>query len=203
MSPPDAVNKRECILLEAAKMFARFGFKKTSIDEIAREAGVGKGTVYLTAESKEELFYQVLHREVRSWQASCAKVIDPRIPADQLLVRLYAEAQKHLEANPLVRDLFRGDMVRMLPKWAARFDELRSLGRTNVVEVLRIGVRQKLFRADLQVEHVAAILQDMHLAALILRPESESDAVLHERAGAAFDLILRGVLTPETQAERA
>ena len=62
-------SKKECILVEAAKAFARFGFRKASIDEIAKEAGVGKGTVYLAAESKEDLYYQVLHREIRAWQA--------------------------------------------------------------------------------------------------------------------------------------
>ena len=61
--------KKDCILLEAARAFARFGFKKTSIDEVARAAGVAKGTVYLACDSKEDLFYQVLHRETRSWAA--------------------------------------------------------------------------------------------------------------------------------------
>lgn len=191
---PQAVSKRECILVEAAKIFARFGFKKTSIDDIAKEAGVGKGTVYLAAESKEELFYQVLHREVRAWQATCAKVIDPRVPADQLLLRLYLEAQKHLDANTLVRDLFRGEMVRMLPRWAGRFDELRDLGRANLAEVLRIGVRQGVFRADLHVDDVAGILQDMHLGAEILRPTSATDAQMAQRAQVGFDLVLRGLL---------
>jgi len=191
---PEAISKRECVLVEAAKIFARFGFKKTSIDDIAKEAGVGKGTVYLAAESKEELFYQVLHREVRSWQAACAKVIDPRVSADQLLMRLYLEAQKHLEANTLVRDLFRGEMVRMLPKWAKRFEELRNLGRANLVEVLQIGIRQGVFRADLQVDEVAGLLQDMHLAAFILRPESATDAEMQARAAVGFDLVLRGLL---------
>ncbi len=187
------LSKRECVLVEAAKIFARFGFKKTSIDDIAKEAGVGKGTVYLAAESKEELFYQVLHREVRAWQASCARVIDPRVPADELLTRLYLEAQKNLMANTLVRDLFRGEMVRMLPKWAGRFDELRALGRGNLMEVLRIGVRQGVFREDLDVETVASVLQDMHLAGWILRPESSTEAEQQRRTIVGFDLILRGL----------
>ncbi|NOU26423.1 MAG: TetR/AcrR family transcriptional regulator [Polyangiaceae bacterium] len=181
------------MLVEAAKIFARFGFKKTSIDDIAKEAGVGKGTVYLAAESKEELFYQVLHREVRAWQASCARVIDPRVPADELLTRLYLEAQKNLMANTLVRDLFRGEMVRMLPKWAGRFDELRALGRGNLMEVLRIGVRQGVFREDLDVETVASVLQDMHLAGWILRPESSTDVEQQRRTVVGFDLILHGL----------
>lgn len=187
------LSKRECVLVEAAKIFARFGFKKTSIDDIAKEAGVGKGTVYLAAESKEELFYQVLHREVRAWQASCARVIDPRVPADELLTRLYLEAQKNLMANTLVRDLFRGEMVRMLPKWAGRFDELRALGRGNLMEVLRIGVRQGVFREDLDVETVASVLQDMHLAGWILRPESSTDVEQQRRTVVGFDLILHGL----------
>lgn len=192
----DVLSKRECVLIEAAKIFARFGFKKTSIDDIAKEAGVGKGTVYLAAESKEELFYQVLYREVRHWQASCAKVIDPRVPADELLLRLYAEAQRHLASNHLVRDLFRGEIVRMLPKWADRFDELRAIGKTNVVEVLRIGVRQGVFRDDLDVEVVASLLQDFHLAGLVLRPAALSEADASKRALVGIDLILRGLRAP-------
>lgn len=192
----DILSKRECVLVEAAKIFARFGFKKTSIDDIAKEAGVGKGTVYLAAESKEELFYQVLHREVRHWQAACAKVIDPRVPADELLLKLYAEAQRHLASNNLVRDLFRGEMVRMLPKWAGRFDELRAIGKTNVVEVLRIGIRQGIFRDDLDVETVASLLQDFHLAGLVLRPFAMSEADAAKRALVGIDVILRGLRAP-------
>ena len=77
--------KRECIVVAACKAFARFGFKKASVDEIAKRAGVAKGTVYLAAESKEDLFYQVLHRELRAWIAECSSMIDPRKPADQLI----------------------------------------------------------------------------------------------------------------------
>ncbi len=78
--------KKDCILRAAVKAFARFGFKKASVEEIAREAGVAKGTVYLACDSKEDLYYQALNREVRSWVAETAKLIDPRKPADQLLM---------------------------------------------------------------------------------------------------------------------
>ena len=38
--------KEEVILKAAKKLFSKFGFKKVSMDEIAREAGVTKKTVY-------------------------------------------------------------------------------------------------------------------------------------------------------------
>jgi len=48
--------KREAILAAALELFGRYGYRRTSIDDIARQAGVAKGTVYLYVESKEALF---------------------------------------------------------------------------------------------------------------------------------------------------
>jgi AcrR family transcriptional regulator len=50
---------RDAILQAATEVFSRYGFKKASIDDIARRARIGKGTVYLHFESKEELFATV------------------------------------------------------------------------------------------------------------------------------------------------
>jgi AcrR family transcriptional regulator len=48
--------KRQAILGAALELFGRYGWRRTSIDDIARRAGVAKGTVYLYVESKEALF---------------------------------------------------------------------------------------------------------------------------------------------------
>ncbi|HYG69675.1 MAG TPA: TetR/AcrR family transcriptional regulator [Anaeromyxobacteraceae bacterium] len=51
-----SIAHREAILQAATDVFARVGFKRAFVDEIARRAGVAKGTVYLHFESKETLF---------------------------------------------------------------------------------------------------------------------------------------------------
>ncbi|MBK6463216.1 MAG: TetR/AcrR family transcriptional regulator [Myxococcales bacterium] len=186
--------KKDCILLQAARAFSRFGFKKASIDDIAREAGVGKGTVYLAADSEEDLFYQVLHREVRAWQSECARTIDPRVPADQLLGTLLTTAMQHVERHPLVLDLLLGETLRALPDWSERLEGLREVGRANVVEVLRIGVRQELFRADLEIDTVASLLQDFQLAAYRGLEGSPSRArEVEARVRVGLDLVLHGL----------
>ena len=156
--------KKECILTEAARIFARFGFKKTSVDEIAKAAGVAKGTIYLAADSKEDLFYQALHREVREWVAEVSKLIDPRQPADELLGQMALFGFQKLETSPLVHDLLTGKTKELLPMWSDRFEELRSLGRQNVSEVLRLGIKQGIFRDGLDIARVAQTLQDMQIA---------------------------------------
>jgi AcrR family transcriptional regulator len=194
VSSMDAV-KRECILAEAAKAFARFGFRKASVDEIAKAAGVAKGTVYLAAESKQDLFYQVLHREIRAWVAETARLIDPRQPADRLLARVSEAGFKYLGEHTLVRDLLFGETMEVLPAdWGERLSQLRELGRANVVEILRLGVKQGVFRADLDVEPVAAVLMDVQAANYLFLTRGLYPAEhLPERLKAGADVVLNGL----------
>ena len=56
----------DAILDSASRCFARYGFKRTSMDTIARTAHVAKGTVYLYCDDKADLFHRTVERELRS-----------------------------------------------------------------------------------------------------------------------------------------
>jgi AcrR family transcriptional regulator len=64
MSPPrgDATARRAEILDAALRVFGQYGYRRTSVDDIAREAGIAKGTVYLSFASKEEVFQALARR---------------------------------------------------------------------------------------------------------------------------------------------
>ena len=193
--------KKDCILLEAARAFARFGFKKASVDDIAKGAKVAKGTIYLACESKEDLFYQVLHRDVRSWVADVSKLIDPRVPADELLAMMSKAALMYLDQRPLVRDLLFGKTAELLPNWAERLHELRSLGSAGVIEVLKLGGRQGVFRSDLDVEAVASLLQDLQLTTYLFHNRgADREERLDQRMRAGLDMILNGIRAPHGSA---
>jgi AcrR family transcriptional regulator len=185
--------KKECILVEAARAFARFGFKKTSVDEIAKAAGVAKGTIYLAAESKEDLFYQALHREVRQWVAEVSKLIDPREPADELLGKMALFGFQKLETSPLVHDLLTGKTKELLPMWQDRFEGLRNLGLQNVIEVLRLGIKQGRFRDELDIPRVAQTLQDLQIAGYLFHGGRGVGEELMAQFAAGFDLVLNGL----------
>lgn len=55
-SSASSTDKRSNILRVATLLFSRYGFKKTSIDQIAKEAGIAKPTLYAYFESKDALF---------------------------------------------------------------------------------------------------------------------------------------------------
>jgi AcrR family transcriptional regulator len=190
--------KKECILSAATQLFARFGFKKTSVDQIAKDAGVAKGTVYLAADTKEDLFYQAVHREVRAYTAEIAKLIDPRKSADQLLAETTLAGLKYLEERPLVRDLIFGNHQLILPEWADRLDELRALGRQNLAEIIRLGMRQGVFRSDLDVDELAMLLEDMAIATQVFHNRgANKEERLRKRLVTAFDLLMNGLRAAE------
>ncbi len=64
MNPPrgEAGSRRAVILDAALRVFGQYGYRRTSMDDIAREAGIGKGTIYLSFASKEEVFQALSQR---------------------------------------------------------------------------------------------------------------------------------------------
>ncbi len=69
-------NRKTAIILAAQKLFAQFGLRKTSVDEIARGAQVAKGTIYNYFASKEEIFSAVVHHEAASLIEQIRQAVD-------------------------------------------------------------------------------------------------------------------------------
>lgn len=69
---------REKIIQVADKLFGRFGFYKTSMDEIAKKARKAKGSLYYHFSSKEELFKEVVDKEIQHLKNELSKIINDK-----------------------------------------------------------------------------------------------------------------------------
>jgi len=67
---------KETIVTVANKLFSRFGFQKTSMDEIAKTARKAKGSLYYHFASKEDLFKEVIKREMITIQEQLTAVVN-------------------------------------------------------------------------------------------------------------------------------
>ncbi len=63
--------KIEQILDAADRQFTRFGYRRTAMEDIAAEAGVAKGTLYIYFDSKESLFCRIQARNVEYAERLC------------------------------------------------------------------------------------------------------------------------------------
>ncbi len=72
---PTAFTQHERAHIRAAlqskgyELFAAYGIKKTSVEELAKSAGISKGAFYLFYDSKEELFFELLEQYEANFQS--------------------------------------------------------------------------------------------------------------------------------------
>src|SRR5689334_21930431 len=104
------------ILDVAADLLLRWGYKRVTIDEIAKHAGVGKGTVYLHWKTRDALFETLLLRETVSILRDVLKRMYAD-PAEILLHRLMCTYLLILEDYPLIKALLTRD-IELLGKLA-------------------------------------------------------------------------------------
>lgn len=151
-------DKRAAILRAAISVFARCGYFNSKVADIAREAGVADGTVYLYFKSKEEILHSIFDRSVEEALGAArkrvARLTDPREKLRQI-------ALMHLERLGADRDLavvfqveLRGSTKFMEEFSAAGFAEYLALIRSTFEE----GQRAGLFREDLNARVVAKVL---------------------------------------------
>ena len=83
---PEYIGKdevREQLVQAARQVFARYGYKKTALDDIAREARKGKSTIYYYFKSKDEIFKAVIETEAeiraKSINDQIAQIEDPKL----------------------------------------------------------------------------------------------------------------------------
>lgn len=63
MARPKAIENRTELIIEAAdELFARYGYERTSMEDIARQLNIGKGSIYLDFSTKEEILITILRR---------------------------------------------------------------------------------------------------------------------------------------------
>ena len=99
--------REERLLDAAATLLVRWGYRKTTIDDVAREAGVGKGTIYLHWKDKNELFRAAIWRERQRY----SEEVQRRIAADPeggLLHRVATHGMLATLSNPLMAAIIRG-----------------------------------------------------------------------------------------------
>lgn len=71
------VDRRKLIVEAAAKSFALFGYKATTMDQVAKIANVGKGTIYTFFANKEELFQEIMNKLIQDMKRVAEEAVDP------------------------------------------------------------------------------------------------------------------------------
>lgn len=76
MAKSDNSAREQRILDAAVELFVHYGYDKTTVDDVARKAGVSKGAIYLHFKGKDALFEGLLLREMLAYQERWLNLLD-------------------------------------------------------------------------------------------------------------------------------
>jgi len=126
--PTKSEDTRERILVAAIRRFSKFGYRRTSINDVAEEAGLARPTVYLYWRRKEDLFVAGLERfNAHSWNLA------------ETAAAKNGSAAERIHATVMAQYGTTSDIVHGTASGHELFQANLQLGRVVVEECLRHG----------------------------------------------------------------
>jgi AcrR family transcriptional regulator len=155
---PDA--SREHLLAAAIDCFARFGYQGTSIDRIARHAGVTKGALYYHFRDKEELLFEAVGGRVGEFEQHVLAEVGPAQSAVASLRRVIDTCFFHATVSKHRRFIITL-MIEALdtnPQLSARFQRILRRMRFFLADIVRRGQADGSVRPDVDPQETAALI---------------------------------------------
>ncbi len=109
-------NIKDHIITIATRIFSKFGFRKTTINDIAEEMGKGKSSIYYYFKSKEEIYKEVIQREAELFKKEVYdNVINTSQNPKDKLRNYVLKRMKFLKELVNFNEALRNDYLKSLP----------------------------------------------------------------------------------------
>lgn len=172
-----AEDRRRTILAAAAKVFDAHGYAATTVESVAEEAGIAKGSIYNYFQSKEDLFNQVFNSVVSVEFSDFWKVVKEDCPAiDKLNAVLdlwYERLEQHGRIGRLVLEFWataaRDEQHK--GEFATTFSEVYTNSRNLIASILAQGAADgefgRQFDTPLEASLIVAILDGIQIESIL------------------------------------
>lgn len=187
--------KQEAIYEAALRVFARYGFRKTTVEDIARELGMTKGNLYLYARDKRELYEKTVEYALLRWQARVREAVALEKDARSMFMTMCNKAVEYLAMDEDFRRVLVHD-PEIFPMFPVR-DPYERINRNSmgmIRFILSRGMADGSFRkVNLRTTPNAIFsIYKMFIIRMYIRPEGkEMRKVFDETLG----LLTRGLYT--------
>lgn len=188
---------RDEILDATDRLLARFGYRKMTIDDLAQEVGIGKGTIYLHFSSKEEIALSHIDRiiermKVRLKEISSADVSPDECLREMLLTRVLFRFDSVQHYTQSLNDLLADLRPRLLARRVRYFEDEAQI----FAEVLQEGDKIKIFSVPdaLKTAETLLLATNSLLPYSLNTKELGERSEIEERVGRLADLFLTGLL---------
>jgi len=185
--------KQQKIFQAALKVFARYGFKKTTVEDVATEVGMTKSNLYFYVTSKRDLYEQTVGTALKEWRDSVAAAISEADDVVEKFKVMTSKSFEYLSHRENLRSILIMDHgIFTLSPEEDRFYEINQGAMLLIKDILIQGINEGVFY-KLDVEHMTELLFSIYIMFLIktyIKSEGNSAVRMYEEG---VRLILRGL----------
>ena len=162
-TPEERARVEERLLENGRRLFARVGLTKATVADLARGAGIGKGTLYQFYDSKEALFFAIQEREEEAFRSALLAEVESADSPREAVVRLLRSVSERLEAHPFLRLLLDPEtldalLLRLPPE---HVEAHRDGDRAFFLELARKWKRRRWLKKSVDPERFVDVLTAM------------------------------------------
>jgi AcrR family transcriptional regulator len=187
--------RRGEILEAARRVFARKGFAKAGIGEIAREAGIAKGTVYLYFRSKDAVYWAALGAGMRELHDEATRQV-ALASSTEGKIRAFAETKiRYFDLHRDFLRVYHAELGNALTRPSAANQEFTRIYREQVdvlAAVLRGAMRRREIRR-VSAEKAAAAIFEITRGLIVQRLVTKPSGSPGADAAFVVDLVLKGL----------
>ncbi len=192
-------NQRDLILAAATSAFARFGYAKTTLEDVGRAVQLNKASLYYYFASKDDLFMAVVLRESADFQQRLTEtVLNEREPADRIR-RYLIERLRYYRQVLNLHQLSLDNLQVLEPRFDLLYAQIKSKEVAFLSELLwpfgtpnADQIAATLLTVADAIKHEAVRSTATHALADVDFSAAETQILL------LIDLILRGLMAPST-----
>jgi AcrR family transcriptional regulator len=160
---PNAAQRR--LVAAAMEVFGRLGFGKTTVQDIVAAAQVSRPLFYRRFRNKEHVFEVVVDQLLSEWNETLIDEVSRASGGTAGALRVLHEVSlEYGRARPLFHRLLTRDTQLLLSTQSEVLERGSAALRHLIREILRRGARSGEVRADVQIDHMADLLTEIHVA---------------------------------------
>ncbi len=193
LATPRRAARYDRILSAAEESFARFGFKKTTVEEISSRARVSKALVYKHFDSKEQIFETVVRHVVEEWSDALGHEVGAAGPGARDRLAAMHRGTIALASRPGLAELIGRRAQLVLQGWSDVVERATTQWKQEIEAILRDGVQSGEIRGDLDIESMADVIGELTLAYGNRAVLGDDDARSRRGGDSAITVLLDGV----------
>lgn len=187
-------DKFESLYDVSLQIFAKYGYKKTTVEDIALKLGTTKGNIYFYVKSKEDLYHKTVSHGLRKWKDFVKTGIEHETDPEKKFILLAELAIEYLNNNDDLKSIIRNDPeIYTVKSSEDRFYDINMEALTLLKDVLSEGVSAGKFMIG-NIEYISHLIYSMYIMFLIQSygaPQTVSPDIMFKEA---LTLLLRGML---------